>query len=119
MALKFDRARLEAMIVGVKSALCGTRVEAMGGVLADANPAKISIDQIWFTLTNSGVAAEPVDLSGSGATVTYLGADQAINCEACEWARSPSQGASETSCFWSAKWVVGSGVHLDPRKRRG
>ena len=78
-----------------------------GGVIADANPAKTSIDTIKFTLTSAAQAAEAVDLSSTGTVVTYLDDDQAINCT----------GSGSFPCTWSTEWIIGSGSLVDPNEQ--
>lgn len=90
------------------------RMTIRGAVIADANPSKTAIDQILFTLTNPGGSAGPVNLSESSTTVTYLDDNQAIDCIAINWSLSPLRGLSEAGCTWSTKWVIGSGVDVDP-----
>jgi flagellin FlaB len=43
-----------------------------GDIIGDANSGKTALDTIKFTVTSAAQAAEPVDLSSTGAVVTYL-----------------------------------------------
>ena len=74
-----------------------------GGVIADANDAVTAIDTIKFTLIPSAQTAESVNLSSSGAVVTYSDSNNALNCT----------GSGSPSCSWSANWIVGSGDLVD------
>ena len=47
-------------------------------VIADANPAKASVDTITFTLTPASTSSEPVDLSATGTAVPYLDAARGL-----------------------------------------
>ena len=77
-----------------------------GDVIADANPAKASVDTITFTLTPASTSSEAVDLSASGTVVTYLDADQGINCNTTG---TFDGDANTPECSWSADWLIGSG----------
>ena len=81
-----------------------------GDVIADANPAKASVDTITFTLTPASTSLEPVDLSATGTVVTYLDADQGINCNTT----GTFDGDAQTpECSWSTDWLIGSGALVD------
>ena len=78
-----------------------------GAVIADANAGKTAIDDVTFTLTSAAQTAEAVDLSSAGTVVTYLDADQAINCT----------GSGTPSCSWATNWIIGSGNLVDPNEQ--
>ena len=75
-----------------------------GNVVADANAAMTAIDAIKFTLGTAGQTAGRVDLSSSGTVVTYVDADNGLNCT----------GNGTPSCTWSTNWLIGAGGLIDP-----
>ena len=78
-----------------------------GDVIGDADSTKAWIDTVKFTLTSAAQAAEAVDLSSTGVVITYLDADQALNC-------TNGSGSGSSYCFWTTSWVIGSGDLVDP-----
>jgi len=78
-----------------------------GDIRAAADSNKEWIDDITFTLSSAAQAAEAVDLSSTGAVVTYLDSEQAINC-------THTSGQGSSYCVWTTDWVIGSGDLLDP-----
>ena len=75
-----------------------------GAVVADANAGKTAIDSIKFTLSNATKSSTTVDLSSTGSVITYVDADNGLNCT----------GISGTpSCAWSTTWLIGSGETVD------
>ena len=87
-----------------------------GGVIADANTAKTSIDTLRFTLTSAAQAAEAVDLGKTGTVVTYLDSNQATNCDHTDnW--SPDSDDDTSECKWETSWIIGSGSLVDPNEQ--
>ena len=78
-----------------------------GAVIADANSGKTAIDEVKFTLSSAAQTAESVDLSTAGTVVTYLDADQAVNCT----------GSGTPSCTWATSWIIGSGSLVEPNEQ--
>ncbi len=81
-------------------------VALRGDVIADANSAKTSVDAIKFTLTPASTSSGTVDLSATGTVVTYLDADQGINCNTTG---TFDGDANTPECSWSPDWLIGSG----------
>ena len=94
----------ETVLGGLEETSCTLSVR--GDVIGDAETDKVSLDTIKFTLTSAAQAAEAVDLSSTGAVVTYLDQDQALNC-------TYGDSGSGPRCFWSMNWVIGSGDLVD------
>ena len=79
-----------------------------GDIIGDADSTKKWLDSIKFTLSSAAQAADAVDLSSTGAVITYLDSEQALNCTKGDGSGSGSY------CFWTTDWIIGSGDLVDP-----
>ena len=71
----------------------------LGGVVGTANPDGNSLETVVFRVTNGGRSIRAVDVSVSGATISYLDDNRAFNVPADQW---------------SSVWRRGNGPLLDP-----
>ena len=70
-----------------------------GGVVANVNAALTAVDTIKFNLSNASQSYKSVEVSDTAMVLAYLDKDQAFNV---------------TASNWTATWLTGSGVILDP-----
>ena len=85
----------ESVFEAVEESAASMRVR--GGVVANANAALTAVDTIKFKI---GSASRPlVEVSDTAMILTYGDEDQALNIAASDW---------------TATWLTGSGVILDP-----
>ena len=90
-------------------------VSIRGDIIADNNTAKTFVDSIKFTLSSAAQASDAVDLSATGVVVTYLDADQAVNCLV---PGSTFDNDSDTAeCRWATTWILGTSDLLDPNEQ--
>ena len=78
-----------------------------GDIIGDADSTKKWLDSIKFTLSSTAQAADAVDLSSTGAVITYLDSEQALNC-------TKDTGSGSSYCVWTTDWIIGSGDLVDP-----
>jgi flagellin FlaB len=78
-----------------------------GDIVGTSDSTKLWINTIKFTLTSAAQASDAVDISSTGAVVTYLDSEQALNC-------TKGGGGSGSRCGWSTNWIIGTSDLLDP-----
>ena len=87
----------EAVLGAVEEA--SATLNARGGVVANVNAALTAVDNIKFNLSNASQSYKSVEVSDTAMILTYVDEDQALNIAASDW---------------TATWLTGSGVILDP-----
>lgn len=73
-------------------------------VTATSNTALTAVDEFKFQMSNSSRSTDTINLSLANTVLSYIDADQAINCT----------GNGNPSCSWTATWLNGSGSIIDP-----